>query len=484
MNNPLPDTRFGEAFDRFLEFETELKLANLLVDGVPVWRLVRGQVFDHWLEIQGIQDRNESGRMALSEQMIGAAKRIVGDFSSRRGIHAIALAMYGVFEKGVNKSLGFIVQTFTSPIEKVTSANALVAGFIRLLPGQVRLTDPLEKRLQGNMMLIDKAHAGPMRRVRIDPSTIDREIRKQQNSIDMAKIQSIAKKIADALDFDQQYVASLMALKSIEYLNQEAFFDHLFSKGRIQVVYLAWNKYYFGLLAAAKRHNIPTVEFQHGIIGPYHIQYAWPHKTRPPAYPDTFLHPGEAWAGIGNLAPDTISIDIGSHHMDEMIARYGNTSKATGLVAVFSQRIIGVRLFRFVVEVARLCPDMTFEIKLHPTERYQNLKSYVQGSIPDNLSIAPKHENSYALMARSEFQIGVSSTTLVEALKFGTKTIVVPLPSWEYMKTWLDDGSMQLASSPQLAAELLKSNMTVRESTDRWYGPSKPDRIPVPSLDG
>ena len=265
-----------------------------------------------------------------------------------------------------------------------------------------------------------------------------------------------------------------------KFLVQKAVFANIIQKRKPKCVYLAWNKYYFAAIAAAQDAGIPVYEFQHGIISNIHIHYTWLSKIAPPLYPNAILFSGPGWENIVRLGGDTKCINIGSQHMELMQKTYCGNPKQKGVIAIFSQQIVGQKLFQFVVEIAKQCPELNFKIKLHPNERYQDLEFYIEDKIPSNITLLSKHYCSYKLMAESEFQIGVSSTTLVEGLKFETKTLVIPLVSWEYLVPWIETDQMKLVTSPDEAAKLLKSDFSKPIPDEIWYGPSQPDNIPLP----
>ena len=83
--------------------------------------------------------------------------------------------------------------------------------------------------------------------------------------------------------------------------------------------------------------------------------------------------------------------------------------------------------------------DLRLLFKLHPAE-YGRAKLY-----PHLTQLMDKKSDSmiledvdlYALLSKSEYQIGVFSTALYEGLEFKCKTILLNLPGIEYMKNFI-----------------------------------------------
>ena len=170
---------------------------------------------------------------------------------------------------------------------------------------------------------------------------------------------------------------------------------------------------------------------------------------------------------------------IGAPHIHDVKATYHDTPKQENLVVVFSQKIVGIELLRFVAETARLRPDLKFVLKLHPAERYQDVTTYIDGSVPSNFSLASAFDNTYELMAKARYQMGVSSTTLVEGLCFSNRVVVVPLPSWEYLQDMINDGAMDMATTPDEAAGFLNEREADVAYGERFFAVPRADNLPI-----
>ncbi|MGB7286160.1 MAG: hypothetical protein WBC71_04435, partial [Salaquimonas sp.] len=216
---------------------------------------------------------------------------------------------------------------------------------------------------------------------------------------------------------------------------------------------------YFSALAAAKDAGIQAIELQHGAIHRYHNHYCWEQDADIAYYPNELWCFGQSWIDQSYFPANLKAKIYPAQHMLDLKKRLASVTVKPNQVLVVSQKIVGIPLFQFTVELARLRPDLTFVIKLHPAERYQDLLTYADGMVPENLRVAEAGENTYQLMAESKFQLGVSSTTLTEGLVFVNRVAIVPLPTFEYMDTAIVRKDATLTQTPSIAASKMNDEM-------------------------
>ena len=104
-------------------------------------------------------------------------------------------------------------------------------------------------------------------------------------------------------------------------------------------------------------------------------------------------------------------------------------------IIILSQGALSKKISKLILDNYPKLKEFSIKYKLHPFEfaRWKKNKYLLELSKYNNLEVV-KHADLYSLFAESEFQIGVSSTTIYEGLAFGCKTLILNLPGAEYME--------------------------------------------------
>jgi len=447
---------FSIAFHEFLKIQNENDLINIVIEGIHPWRLVRGQLFYQFCENRNILHKGESQTVPLGRRVLLRLKSTTRSFFSSPSPRKLLHFTTRLFDR-LKETIGFIPSALNTVrlLAGKQKYKVLVSAFPRKLGGYYGLTQPVEDRFGKDVLLLGKPQAKVFSLNRIDTKSFDFITRNFYRIGLEEEIAGFAEKISNLYELDSARTAALVKTQMLAFKQYENMFSKLFEKNQIKAVYLCWNRYYFALLSAARKAGVKSIEFQHGTITPYHIQYAWPGYEEVPYFPDELMCFGPSWPKESNLPSCVKAVSFGAPHIARILEKYQNQRKINNLVAVFSQKLVGISLFRFIVEVAQLRPELDFVYKLHPAERYQDLFSYVNSPPPKNIRIAKADEDSYRLMAIASYQIGVSSTTLSEGMVFANRIIVVPMASWEYMQNAIARGDASVANTPERAGELL-----------------------------
>jgi hypothetical protein len=230
-----------------------------------------------------------------------------------------------------------------------------------------------------------------------------------------------------------------------------------------------------GLVAAAQDLGMATIELQHGLITRYHPAYHFAGRPHVPHAPDRLLMFGAFWETAADLPANVRTTVIGSEDIHR--ARAMPVERIDGRVVVLSQGTVGRRLLDTAVSLARCAPSCDVVFRPHPQ---QALGDDIYGAaarlgVPENFRIAGDHEDLYALLASASVQVGVYSTSLVEGMVLGARTIVLTAPGWEHFEDVVRDGDAALADTAENIAAMQASAPRARQ-TDRYYAP------PVPSI--
>jgi hypothetical protein len=266
-----------------------------------------------------------------------------------------------------------------------------------------------------------------------------------------------------------QYVSSQLDY----FIYSKALYKSLFKiKGYKQLFHIC-SYCNTSLIAAAKECNMKVTELQHGVITPYHLGYSYPGRPYVPYMPDELLCFGKYWYETTELPKQIQTKIIGALYVNELTNKFDNASKEK-IILFTSQGTIGKPLFFLALETARLVPEYQVIFRLHPSEivqKYQSLEPAV--SSPSNFTISQVEPNTYVLMARAEYQVGVSSTTLFEGMVLGNKILLFDLPGIEYMKPVIARGDALLVRTPAELVEKMGQASAVKNYKDYYATPVK-----------
>jgi hypothetical protein len=212
------------------------------------------------------------------------------------------------------------------------------------------------------------------------------------------------------------------------------------------------------LTRVARRHGIPVVEVQHGVMSATHLAYNLPPLPPPEAFPDYLLTFGRWWRDQAPGLPLSAErcIPIGSAWLESARARLTGVSRsAEPTLVVISQPSVGEPLTRFAVEAATQLAGSPWHIvvKLHPGERdgWRGRYPWLAASSVPVITDGSVHE----ALASAHAQLGVYSTALFEGLAFDLPTFVVPWPGSEVFDDLVRDGmAAHVATPAELAGRL------------------------------
>jgi len=207
-------------------------------------------------------------------------------------------------------------------------------------------------------------------------------------------------------------------------------------------------------IEVANNRNIPTVELQHGTIGPNHIGYRFEDSTREViSFPRYLLLWGDFWLKNILLPKHSKSEVVGFPFLER---RSKINSREEKSILVLSQWTIGFDLLNVVNDVAKEMMDFTFLFKLHPSES-SSITKYQRLISTSNIIIVTEDIDLYLLFRRCRAQVGVYSTALIEGLGFGLETYIVPLDGYEVFDDLIASSLMTVTkSAAELISNLLK----------------------------
>ncbi len=209
---------------------------------------------------------------------------------------------------------------------------------------------------------------------------------------------------------------------------------------------------------AARERGIPVIELQHGVIHEGHAGYVLP--TLPPAveaelpWPDHLVTFGRFWGeGLQRESPRwTDRWSIGGH---PWLQRRPAGDKQREVV-LFGQyeAVVQPRIRDLAAALPKALPGWTVTIKPHPRE-FEAARWYAP-AIAAGARLADPQDDSYAMLARAEAAICVYSTVAIEALAFGTRSLVLESPNWsEAIADHVARGKLEGCREGEVAERLL-----------------------------
>ena len=230
------------------------------------------------------------------------------------------------------------------------------------------------------------------------------------------------------------------------YLKQAWAFEEFLKFARTRELYLTDSYFTPALMAAAKARRVRTVELQHGFISAYHLGYSYPNGLHAPLLPDEFWTFGEYWTGF--LPPQVQTRVIGAPYVAELALK-ATEPRDPDLIVFTSQGVLEDRLLRIAIKVAERRPANRVVYRLHPSESLADYESALPhlGDLPPNFQLSAKHPNIFALLGSAGVQVGVFSTTLLEGMSLGCRTVVLALPGHEYMLPTVQRGDASFAAT-------------------------------------
>lgn len=196
------------------------------------------------------------------------------------------------------------------------------------------------------------------------------------------------------------------------------------------------------VVVGAKQAGAKVFEIQHGFISSSHPAYSYP-RIRIQSAPNRLLVWGKFWKDSAKLPKGSKAIVTGpALNFIAQRAEAAKLAKEKGTILFSSQGAIGDELFAQARLWAELLPEHEVTFRLHPNE---SLENFLAKERPENLSVSHKDPAFLELLAKTEYLVGVFSTTLYEGLSFGAKVIVLPLSGYENALPAIERGDMKLA---------------------------------------
>lgn len=247
------------------------------------------------------------------------------------------------------------------------------------------------------------------------------------------------------------------------------YYDRLLRRINPKIIFLVngYDLEHMLMVETAKRRGIPTVELEHGAMEG-HLAYNFLRKRELPGFPDYIFTFGKHDAGVPQLPIDSANvIPVGSAQLEREVLFYQNAfknkTKKKKIITVWSNG--SEELIDCALRLSERLDLSVYKVvvKLHPSE-YQTWDKIYPKLKRGNVQIedGSKH-NVYYWLAVSDWVIGTSSTTLIEATAFDTNILILKASKYYQMKGVVEKGFGKYAADDKEVYDIIMSGKSTRD---------------------
>lgn len=388
-------------FDEYLEDEKKIEgLNDVLVDGIPLWRLVRSDVRR---KLMGKSNRTVTLNIQIFHQL----------YNHLKSVFDVSKILLGC----VHKSNVFL------PHPRLFLVNNLYME---------RLSDPLidYSGIGDDYIILERHQNGIHHRPRyhyenvyytdviytlcigLVPFFSKRYGQKYQDAIRI-----LLDKLQTVFEFERRALESMIVRILTEYFLRYKLLNPLIRSIKPKRVFLAPRTTYIYHIVYCKQHGIITVELEHGItVGEtplYTGEYC------PKVDPDYFFTFGEDNIGPQFYMPLEKVLNIGFPYKN-FIKGIGLKSFSRNTVLVASEPTISKKIVNALSELCKEYPHCDFHIRCHPQESMSPELLARIDTMP-NVKIVPNTVESFCALSQYTNVMSENSSVLYEAMSLGKK---------------------------------------------------------------
>ena len=203
-----------------------------------------------------------------------------------------------------------------------------------------------------------------------------------------------------------------------EYYISYFFYKLILKKLKVENTFVVNRTVFISQILASRKVKAKTYELQHGVTMADTILYTG--EYHPIADPDYFLTFGKKWIGPQFYIPLKKMINIGWAYKKQTLQLAENYKENTQDVLVVSSPSCTFKLFELIQQLAKKHLEITFYLRLHPQEAYQQKQLGIIQATP-NLQLETSQIDSAVIVHTYQHIMGENSSVLFEALCAGKK---------------------------------------------------------------
>ena len=399
-----------DPWDRFVEVEQSLGLAQWEHQGIKVWKLLR---FSLWREYL----RRFEGKPSVKYIRKPEYKKIF-----YYGLNVLIANPFLMFQKKKRIVIASGREVLTNGIPTDPTTSRALSGALES-ENLVLFTSP------GSW-----AHYKVGQKSNLLPNElgilISRFLGFGRTPVDTTLVETIIDELFGTIaDEDTRRSLSLKLAKRVKreerrFRGLSLSYGLLFSLLKPKYLYLVVSYGREAAIYAAKERGIQTIEFQHGFAGRGHPGYDFPGWKEVPYFPDQFLSWGPSWLKNTRFPANSSIHYVGSSYISDLAEKARLRTRPEKTLLVLSQGKSSLTLINCAIDFARLRPDWKVTIKLHPKEKLVDFQSMELGKKVGAVGISLATGALYDLFSEHDVVLGANSTALVEAAYAGCKVAV------------------------------------------------------------
>lgn len=210
-------------------------------------------------------------------------------------------------------------------------------------------------------------------------------------------------------------------------------------------------------ISAAHELGIKTVEFQHGPTTRGHVGYDFKRWNYVPYFPDHMLAFGHNWYAYTHFPSHCVIDPVGYPLLEDKISlAKKHTQRNPKQLLILSQGPFANIIIIYAAEFAARRPDWHIVIRPHPSESPESLQNRMQKITCSQNWHINKESTLEENTNSSSVALGVSSTSIIQALLAGCRVAILDIPqNTGYFDLLVSEGNASKVESGQELAEVI-----------------------------
>jgi hypothetical protein len=260
------------------------------------------------------------------------------------------------------------------------------------------------------------------------------------------------------------------------YLSQLTFYRALFSKLKIQQVFMVQNGIQKGLFKAAKEYGVVVNEMQHGYVGYTHPAYSYPASilnSDKVLSPTRLLTFSDFWQQ-GYYSPIKEFMVIGK----QQVAQVKPNNKNCQEVLIISASLYHENLSGLLKNIANKQQKIEFKYKLHPNQFIDKKLISDEFSKFENITVISNEETIEVCLKKSLHVLCIQSTVVYEALQDGSFVYCYKRQDYNYHDNVIGVPGFSLIDDATEFIQLMAAHNTDKAvPTSDFFAPYNPECI-------
>ncbi len=250
------------------------------------------------------------------------------------------------------------------------------------------------------------------------------------------------------------------------------YYSLLFKIKRPKAVFITQNGIQKGLFTASKRHNIPIIEVQHGIIDDAHLAYSYSkkidYKENQIYLPTYFFSFSEFWTKTLNFPVKEI-IPMGNSYFYNSQVNNKKAEKDKKGLLVASSDVFGENLKNIILDFAGNNKTTPVYFKLHPNQFLEKQYYIDQFANFDNVNVYTNENSIYELLEISDAILVIQSTALYEAYHLKKKAFIYKKQTYQRHQHVFDLPNVYLVNNVNEITEVYDNKFVIDNLTQDLF---------------